>query len=342
MLRPRLALPLAAVAALLALPPAAGATLAYQKGVVRTSVWVAGDDGTGARLLAPGRNPSISPDGRTVAFGNRFSTRRTPVLRVMPAAGGPARTVLRNWRYGPFAWSADSRWIATQAGPEVGRQRLVLVDVATGTVRTVTGGYFSGASFSPDSTQLIYGRASSERLFAPTNVEIAAVAGGAPRRLTSDGHSQYPLWGPKQIVFTRWTRPTGRHRREDGPKYHLWLMNPDGSGRRQLTRGRIPFLLAGLTPTAWSADGTRLLAQFGGQDTSYPVTVDPVTGRQRMLGPTTENGMQATALSHDGSTVLGWYPSFEATNAANVLTVPYTGGRGRVLVRHASFPSWTR
>ncbi|UGS33784.1 TolB-like translocation protein [Capillimicrobium parvum] len=340
--RLRIALPLAVLAALLALPSFAAAALTYQTGVVRTSVWVAGDDGSGARRLAPGRNPSISPDGQTVAFGNRFTARNKPVLQVIPAAGGAARTIVTNWQYGPFAWSPDSRFIATQAGPEVGRQRLVLIEVATGTVRTVATGYFSGASFSPDSTQLVYGRATSERLFRPTNIEIAAVAGGAPRRLTTDGHSEYPLWGPTQIAFTRWSRPTGRHRKEDGPKYHLWLMNADGTNRHQLTRGRIPFLLAGLTPTAWSVDGSRLLAQFGGQDTSYPVTVDPATGRQRTIGPATENGMQATGLSRDGSTILGWYPSFEASNNANVLTVPYTGGRTRVLVRHASMPTWTR
>ncbi|MFN8202429.1 MAG: hypothetical protein U0S48_07690 [Solirubrobacteraceae bacterium] len=339
MLRRRLAPSLAALAALLVLAPAASATLTYQAGVVRSTVWVANDDGSGAHKLAAGRNPSISPNGQAVAYGNRFS-RATPVLRLIPTAGGTPRTILTNWRYGPFAWSPDSRFIATQAGPEVGRQRLVLIDVATGQVRTVATGFFSGASFSPDSTQLVYGRARTDRLFAPTNVEIAAVAGGAPRRLTTDGHSISPLWGPRQIVYTRWNRPTGKHRRDDGPKYHLWLMNPDGSGRRQLTKGRIPFLLSGLTATAWSADGTRLLAQFGGQDTTYPVAVDPATGRQRKLGSATENGMDATGLSRDGTTVLGAYPAFD--DDPSVATVPYAGGRATVLVRHATMPSWNR
>jgi Tol biopolymer transport system component len=340
MFRRGLAPLLTSLAALLVLAPAAGATLTYQTGVVRTTVWVANDDGSGAHKLAAGRNPAISPNGQAVAYGNRFDDRAKPVLRLIPTAGGTPRTILKNWRYGPFAWSPDSRWIATQAGPEVGRQRLVLIDVATGAVRTVASGYFSGASFSPDSTQLVYGRARTDRLFTPTNIEVAAVAGGAARRLTTDGHSQFPVWGPRQIAYTRWNRATGKHRKEDGPKYHLWLMNPDGSARRQLTKGRVPFLLSGLTPTAWSADGTRLLAQFGGQDTTYPVAVDPATGRQRHIGPTTENGIDATGFSRDGTTILGTNPAFD--DDPSVATVPWTGGRTTVIVRHASAPTWNR
>jgi hypothetical protein len=339
-MRPRLLAAVLAAALLLALAPAAGATLVYQTGITRTTVWVASDDGSDARRLVAGRNPVISPDGQTVAYGNRF-TGDAQELWMIPAAGGAARTVLRDWQTGPFAWSPDSRFVVTQAGPAAGAQRLVLIEVATGAVRTIATGYFSGASFSPDSTQLVYGRSRSERLFRPTNIEIVPVAGGAPRRLTTDGRSIYPLWGPAQIAYVRWSRPTGRQRKIDGPKYHLWLMAPDGTGARQLTHGRIPFLLTGLTPTAWSADGTRLLAQFGGQDTSYPVTVDPATGRRRQVVRQTENGMLATGLSRDGSTILGMTQSFEAARG-EVVTVPYTGSRATVLVRRATLPSWNR
>jgi hypothetical protein len=104
----------------------------------------------------------------------------------------------------------------------------------------------------------------------------------------------------------------------------------------------VPFLLTGLQPTAWSADGTRLLAQFAGQDTTYPVTVDPVTGAQRRLGPKIEQSLVATAISRDGSTVVGWDFPFESTRASSVVTLPYTGGKAQVLVRHASTPDWSR
>lgn len=336
---------LSAVALVLALPASASATLVFQRGLTDTAVWAANDDGTGQRRLAAGREPYLSPDGGTVAFGNRWSA-RNPRLQVIPATGGTPRTILRGWRFGAFAWSPDGSTIATVAGPEVGRQRLVLVDVATGTSRTVASGYFSGASFSPDGSQLAYGRGTSQdQLFAPTDVWAVPTAGGVPRRLTTDGHGLYPLFRPThptQIVFTRWQRPTGRHAREDGPKYQLWLMAPDGSGPRQLTRGRIPFLLTGLTPTAWSADGTRLLAEFGGQDTSYPVTVDPVTGAQRAIGQRSRVGIVGDGLSKDGTTILAHTGGFEYGESSNVVTVPYAGGRPTVLVRHAALGAWTR
>ena len=154
---------------------------------------------------------------------------------------------------------------------------------------------------------------------------IAPVAGGPVRKLTSDGHSLYPLWGPTQIAYVRYSRPTGRHRHEDGPKYNLWLIKPDGSGRRQLTHDRVPFLLTGLTPTDWSADGTRLLTQFGGQDTTYAVTVNPVSGRERIVGKASQ-GIVGTSLSLDGSTILGYTGgAFEDQNKENTITVPYTG-----------------
>ena len=67
----------------------------------------------------------------------------------------------------------------------------------------------------------------------------------------------------------------------------------------------MPFLLTGLVPTAWSADGSRLLTQFGGQDTTYAVTVSPATGRERIVGKASQ-GIVATGLSRDGSTILGY------------------------------------
>ena len=229
-----------------------------------------------------------------------------PSLREMPVAGGPAKTILTRWRYGVFAWSPDSRYIAAQTGPLNGAQRLVLIDRTTGTSRTVAKGFFSGASFSPASDQLIYSRVSSDRVIFPrSNLVIAPVTGGVSHTLTADGHSLYPVWGPSQIAYVRYSRPTGRHRHEDGPKYNLWLISPDGSGRRQLTHDRVPFLLTGLVPTAWSADGTRLLTQFGGQDTTYAVTVNPATGRERIVGKASQ-GIVATGLSRDGSTILGY------------------------------------
>jgi Tol biopolymer transport system component len=290
-------------------------------------VWIANDDGSGARKLASeGDTPHISPDGQAVVYVAGESGDR-PQLREVPAAGGASKLLLAPVRYGVFAWSSDGRYVAAQTGPLNGAQKLVLVDRSTGSSRTLARGAFYGASFSPDATQLVYSRAPRDKLFPVANLAVAPTAGGPARAITSDGRDQYPVWGPAQIAFTRYRRPA---RRGDGPKFNLFLSAPDGSGRRQLTHDRVPFLLTGLTATAWSADGTRLLAQFGGQDTTYAVAVDPATGAERVLGSKSQ-GFFASALSHDGSSVLGTLGGPIFGSRARVVTVPYAGGRATTL-----------
>jgi Tol biopolymer transport system component len=328
---------LLAVLATLALPATAHATLVFERGLAKTSVWVANDDGSGAKRLVTGTQPHVSRDGKTVLYVTGAGE-QSPELREIPAIGGASRRLVRNLRFGAFAWSADGRFVAVQTGPLNGRQRLTLIDRTSGSARTVASGAFYGASFSPAGDQLVYARAPRDALFPATNLEVAAVAGGLPRVLTQDGRTQYPLWGPRQIVYVRYQRPA---RRDDGPKFNLWLLNPDGTGRRQLTHDRVPFLQSGLTPTAWSADGTKLLTEFGGQDTAYAVTVDPATGAERVVG-TKSQGFLASALSADGSTILGSSGGFEWAGPARIVTAPYAGSATRVLVSRGYSPDWSR
>jgi Tol biopolymer transport system component len=330
------ALLLAFIAALVPSAPA-HASIVYARGIAHRSVWIANDDGSGARkLVAQGDDPHISPDGQAVIYTVGEDAGR-PQLREIPAAGGASKLLLAPVRFGAFAWSPDGRYVAAQTGPLNGAQKLVLIDRSTGTSRTLASGAFYGASFSPDATQLVYSRAPRDKLFPVADLAVAPTAGGAARAITSDGHDQYPLWGPSQLAFTRYRHPA---RHGDGPKFDLWLSAPDGSGRRRLTHDKVPFLLSGLIATAWSADGTRLLAQFGGQDTTYPVTVDPATGAERVLGGKSL-GFVASALSHDGTTVLGAIGGSVFASPARVVTIPYTGGRATTLA-HGDFPDWNR
>ncbi len=332
---------LGAAAIILAAAPHANATLVYQKGLDKLSVWVARDDGGGPRKLAKGAQPRIAPDGSAVIFVANANTAH-PSLREIPMGGGAARMLVPDWTYGVSAWSADSRYFATLAGPEIGRQRLVLIDLASGAERTIARGSFSGASFSSGSDALVYSKdAKAHQVFPNADLYVAPVAGGTPRAITSDGRGLYPVWGPDRIACVRYARPTGKHRHDDGPKFNLWTLKPDGSGRRRLTDDKVPFLLTGLTPTVWSADGSELLAQFNGQDTTYAVTVDPATGRERIIGKA-RLGLFATALSRDGSTVLGATGLDGGLNNTDVYTASYAGGKPRIIVHHASNPDWNR
>src|SRR3954447_6241083 len=154
----RLRAPLAAGAASLVAAAPAGATIVYEKNPFRPAVYAAADDGSARVKLASGELPKISPDGTTVAYETPYRGSTRPTLRVIPAAGGASRLLLKPVWFS-FGFSPDSRTIAAVTGKEVGRKSLVLIDVASGRVRKIDSGYFSGFSFSPDGARLVYSRA---------------------------------------------------------------------------------------------------------------------------------------------------------------------------------------
>jgi len=314
------------------------------------TVFAAKDNGSGARRIGLGSGPRVSPDGQTVVYFHFGQGKQPSQLMVASVAGGAPRKLAANWQdpY-TFAWSPDSTTIAVLLGPEVGKQRLTTIDVASGTQRTIARGFFFGVSFSPQgSEQLVYARAASENF--PTRSDIyrldllppgaVSVAAEEPQRLTNDHRSSSPLWGPNErIVFVK---HLGEKHRQYGPKNDLFLMNLNGKQVKRLTQTKVDPLLSGLSPTEWSANGGRLLAEFGGQDTSYAVTVNPRTGAERTLTKEREVGFVGTAISGDGKLVLGSLGGFEPGPGHKVVSIPYAGGKPRVLANNASEPDWSR
>lgn len=337
------------MASLLVLPAAAHATLAFVRSPLKPTVWAAADNGSGQRRIGPGSNPRVSPNGQIIAFFHQGEGRSAqPELMLAPANGSaPVSRLATGWREQiSFDWSPDSSTIAAVLGPEIGPKRLVLIDVVTGAQQTVARGFFSGISFAPDGGQLVYGRAASEKFPPRSDVYRFDVPLGQsvrfapPVRLTHDHRSLSPLWGPGgTIVFAK---QLGGKKRRYGPKNELFLMNPEGKAVRRLTHTKVDPLTQGLYPTAWSASGNQLLTEFEGQDTSYAVTVNPQTGAQRTLTKEREQGFVGAALSADGSTVLGWLGGFEPGQGHKVVTIPYGGGKPKVLAKNASEPDWNR
>jgi Tol biopolymer transport system component len=324
-------------------PATAQATLTFVRKPLHPVIWAAADNGKGAHKLVAGGNPHISPDGKIIAFLHRGSGRSArPQLFLAPADGSaPVSGLASGWQE-PFylAWSPDSKTIAALLGPELGKRRLVLIDVITGAQRTVARGYFYGFSFAPEGGQLVYARSGSERYPPHSDVYRFELASGKSQRLTSDHRSTNPLWGPgSEIVFVK---QLGAKKRRYGPKNELFTMTPAGGKVRQLTHSKVSALAQGLYPTALSANGRRLLAQFEGQDLSYAVTVNALTGAQRPLVEATERGVLGTAISADGKFVLGATGGFEPSSRHNVVRIPWGGGHQKILAKNAFEPDWSR
>jgi Tol biopolymer transport system component len=104
---------------------------------------------------------------------------------------------------------------------------------------------------SPDGKEIAYLSDSGGH----ANVWIAKIDGSGSRQLTSETAPAVsvgiPLWSPAgdRIVFIR----TDVRTDAAGPAQAQWLINPDGSGNRQLTTGA--------TSAAWSRDGRWLYYQ---------------------------------------------------------------------------------
>lgn len=248
----------------------------------------------------------------------------------MPTRGGRPRVLISGGHFlGEAEWSPDSRRLAV-----LGVRSLLLFELGGG-VRTIARGGFSGFDFSPDGRRLAYATQTPRRQLRRTDVFVAATESREIRRLTHDGRSAAPVWGPERIAFVRWRW------RHGWPANELWTMRPDGSGARSLATRPRPFHGApGLEPVAWSRDGRRLLAGFLTEFDFAPYAVDPRTGHVRAL-PTAGLRTSTIAFSGDGEHALVWGYVFDRAETARVFAVSWDR-RVRVLARRVDAADWNR
>src|ERR1700743_3644706 len=199
----KLILALVAVLALLAVPAAAQATLAYTTNVFHPHVTVARDNGKGAKRIGAGTNAKVSPDGKLVVFEREPAKGKGPEMMLYNVATGKTTTLFTPWRESfVFAWSPNSTMVAALRGGELGTRTLYVVSVETGKATRIATGYFNAVSFSPDCKEVVFGLASGERYPQKTDIVRDPVTGGPTSTLTHDGISCWPLVGPAgQIVF---------------------------------------------------------------------------------------------------------------------------------------------
>jgi hypothetical protein len=311
-------------------------------------VWLAAASGAGAELLGPGLQPLLAPNGQLVAaslFGATANPEKGPAIALYSALGAPVINYLdlETATSLPVAWSPDSRYLAierqsTDVTNIAAGSGLDVIDTQTGAVTSISEGQIYGASFAQDGTdRLVFALAHSLSPSAPTNLYLSNVDGTGVKRLTGDGRSLNPVWGPRYIAYDH-----ERLRRNDAPVFQIWLRAPSAARGRRLTNVTVRSLVSGLVPLAFSASGSRLLAEFEGQDTSEAWAVTVASGRARRL-TVGRRGVVGAGISRDGHTVLIDEGSFEepASNG-RVAVIPFAGGRSKVLVGHGAEGSWNR
>jgi hypothetical protein len=364
--RAALAGPIATIAALLSLtalsapnaaaqapgpasPEATVPRLAYvtETATSTSNVWLASATGGESRLLGPGTQPLLAPDGQSVAVSLFGATpglhEHGPSIGVYSASGGPAAGYfdLETATATPLAWSPDSRYLAVyrQSNEPVliaQGSGLDVLDVQTGAITSIAEGAIYGASFARDgSDRLVFALSHSLSPSAPVNLYESEVDGAGLHRITSNGRSLDPVWGPSYIAYDR------ERMRHLSPEYQIWLESPGGGAPvRRVTHIPVNALSQGLVPLAFSANGNRLLAEFEGEDNSDAYAVNVVSGHARAV-TVRGRAVVGAGISASGSTLLiDENALFGPPSNARVATVPFAGGHAKVLVPHGAQASW--
>lgn len=243
------------------------------------------------------RSPAWFPDSSRLAFVSHRDANNTQEIYVMAADGTGARRLTTDSGNGLIfnvdpAWSPDGSGIAWRKVVDNSNDEIAVMNPDGSGQRRLTadGGRKTAPQWSSDSTRLLYARQG-------TGIHVVDVGSGGTRPLTPQGAADIlPRWSPDggRIAFTG--------------NDTIWVMNADGSGRRQVSGTR------GLG-VRWSPDGTKLaftgtrvFPEFGsryGPAVRADVFVANVdgTGERRLTGPL-DGGFLGAA---DGS-VPTWWP----------------------------------
>jgi hypothetical protein len=300
-------------------------------------VWISEINGAAALDLGPGSSALISPDGTLVAAIDIQTGQgvKTFTLSLYSSGGGSADTVAQSPQFMQLlAWSPDSKLMLVAVGASPAQLRVI--DATTSQSRSVATGVIEGACFAPDgSDRVVYARAAVNT--TRVNLYTTSSAGAGTRQLTHDGLSEYPLWGPNGIVYSRET-PRPKY-----PSLQLWSIGASGTGAHQLTNTPVGTGLEGLTPIAFSANGKHLLANFVGPEGSNHTEAYAVdlTGAKPAFRDLTGqgNGNIGDAISADGKTIL-LTKGTAATAPLAVETVPWSGGKPTAIVAQGAYASW--
>ena len=184
-------------------------------------------EGTNSPLPGTGNDATWSPDSKQIAYISS-----TPDSRAAEASGDPM--VITRYLYKPDAGEGMTRFNDNQ------RLHIFLIDLATKQTRQLTSGDTDEHSidWSPDGKELLYltNPEPNQDEFFNYDVYALKLADNSVRRITATEFIEYdPQWSPdgKRILF-RGTRRGLTDRETTMEDTHVWIMNADGSDRREI------------------------------------------------------------------------------------------------------------
>jgi dipeptidyl aminopeptidase/acylaminoacyl peptidase len=256
--------------------------------------FLASPEGTNSPLPGTGKEFTWSPDGKQIAFISS-----TPGAEAAEASGDPM--VITRYLYKPDAGEGMTRFNDNL------RLHIFVVDVSSKQVRQLTLGNTDEHSidWSPDGKEILFvsNREPNQDEFFNYDIFALKVADNSIRRLTATEYNEYePQWSPdgKHIVF-RGTRRGLTDRETTMEDTHVWVMNADGSDRREI--GAVLDNRQGVP--RWAPDGSAVYFTVQERGSNHLVRL-PISGGKPEYVVKDTGGVGAWSVGKDGTIAYGF------------------------------------
>ncbi len=349
----RIIIPAIVGIAVIGVPAAASATMAYvsvpKHGSGKTYAMLANDNGSNPVRVAEAIVASISPDGARLAYQTYAGPKaNAPATTVRDIASGLSASVGTRC-LGGITWSPDSKWIACNT--QTVRSKGGVIGNGLGLIAvpaTLTGGdtlpvadYIApvgnevayGVAFSPDSSQIAFSLAKFGSK-APAGTLYVAPITDAAARVAVLQRASGPVWGASGIAASQGISVMVTMGGSRGRMVHtqVWTVNPDGSGARRITNYKAKGLTVGPSASLWVPGGAQIIGNIVGEDVSNLAAFAVPGGAITRL---VNNPFSApAAVTPDGQRVL--YVTLLGESGTSIRMIGMNGKGKRVLVRQAS------
>ncbi len=228
------------------------------------TIWIANGDGSNPHaILDSAMWPSISPDGRQIAF---YRMAKESGIYVANIDGTAPRKAIPYTDTCCVNWSPDSRHLAYFKGSMKHGGSIFTASVDGANITEIGPGF--NPAWSPDGNRIAYAGCTAQ-----CGIFVYDLRTKSPTLITRDNGGN-PQWSPRgdRLVYQA----------DDGRSHiNVFIVNADGSGRQQLTNGR-----GNDGQPDWSRDGNFIFWRSDQNGTAWAIYIMNSDGsRQRLLIP---------------------------------------------------------